>query len=123
MRVLAATLALLCAGFAAPARVDYTLRPEMAEGALQAVRVELAFRGDADGETQIELPSSWGGEGELWRGIDDLRVVGGATLAEGDSPATRVLRHTPNARVTLSYRITKTVRARQRRKGVVATAR
>lgn len=105
MRIFAAALALLCAGFAAPARVDYTLRPEVGDGALQAVRVELVFRGDADGETLIELPGSWGGEEELWRGVDALRVVRGATLADGDGPATRVLQHAPNARVTLSYRI------------------
>ena len=105
MRIFAAALALFCAGFAAPERVDYTLRPEMIEGALQAVRVEISFRGDADGETRLELPSSWGGEEELWRGVDDLRIVRGATLADGDGPAARVLRHEPSARITLSYRI------------------
>jgi|CXWL01.1.fsa_nt_gi predicted metalloprotease with PDZ domain len=109
MRVIAALLALMCAGFvvpaaAQPARVDYTLRPEMSAGAMQAMAVELSFTGDADGETNLALPSSWGGEEELWRVVADLSVAG-ATMVDGEGPGQRVLRHAPNARVMVRYRI------------------
>ncbi|GAM96673.1 Gll0821 protein [alpha proteobacterium U9-1i] len=105
MRVVAAALALFCAGFAAPDRVEYTLRPEMLDGAMRALGVSLTFTGDADGETVLELPSSWGGEEELWRGVDDLRAGDGASLGAGAGPQFRVLRYAPGARVSVSYRI------------------
>ena len=66
-RSIAVVLALfVCAGFAAPERIDYTLTPIMRAGALEAVQIDLRFRGEADGETMLALPSSWGGQEELW---------------------------------------------------------
>src|SRR5688572_6112502 len=95
---LAAAAVLACVGFAAPGRVDYVLSPVIVDGAQTAVAVELTFRGDPDGETRLELPNEWGGQSELYRGISDL-VVSGATLADGESAAERVLRHDPGARI------------------------
>jgi predicted metalloprotease with PDZ domain len=105
-RSIAVVLALfVCAGFAAPERIDYTLTPIMRAGALEAVQIDLRFRGEADGETALALPSAWGGQEELWRGIDDLTVVSGATLQPGATPAARTLTHRPNARIHLRYRV------------------
>jgi predicted metalloprotease with PDZ domain len=95
----------VCAGFAAPERIDYTLTPIMRAGALEAVQIDLRFRGEADGETALALPSAWGGQEELWRGIDDLTVVSGAALQPGATPAARTLTHRPNARIHLRYRV------------------
>ncbi|HYD86389.1 MAG TPA: hypothetical protein VEA80_02840 [Vitreimonas sp.] len=106
MRMLAAGVgALFCMGQAAPDRIDYTLTPVMADGALIAVQYDLRFRGEADGETSISLPSSWGGRDELWRSIDRLEAVSGAELGAGDGPARRLLRHRPGARIHLRYRV------------------
>ncbi|UPT62313.1 MAG: hypothetical protein M0D54_18415 [Hyphomonadaceae bacterium JAD_PAG50586_4] len=105
-RSIAVVLALfVCAGFAAPERIDYTLTPIMRAGALEAVQIDLRFRGEADGETMLALPSSWGGQEELWRGIGDLSVVSGATLQPGAAPAARTLTHRPNARIHVRYRV------------------
>lgn len=106
VRVLGLGLAaLLCTGQAAPERIEYTLTPVLQEGALVAVQYDLRFRGDADGETSLRLPQSWGGYDELWRGIDALEAVSGATISEGDGPGARVLTHRPNARLHMRYRV------------------
>jgi predicted metalloprotease with PDZ domain len=105
-QAIAAALALfVCAGFAAPERVAYTLTPIIRAGALEAVQIDLRFRGEADGETALALPDSWGGQDELWRGIADLTVVSGATLQPGEVAAARTLTHRPNARIHVRYRV------------------
>jgi predicted metalloprotease with PDZ domain len=97
---------LLCTA-QSPARssIQYQLTPIVQAGALRAVQVDLRFRGEADGETGLRLPSSWGGRDELWRSIDALSVVSGGTIAQGEGPAQRILTHRPNARIHVRYRI------------------
>lgn len=105
MRLLLAALSIvLCAAFAPAPRVEYTLSPVMRDGALQAIAVEFTFRGDADGETSITIPNEWASESELWRGIEGLAATGAQIIETGD-PGERVLRHRPNARVHVSYRV------------------
>lgn len=98
-------LAFLSVGMAPRERIDYTLTPILAGGALVAVEVDLRFRGEADGETALSLPDAWGGQAELYRAITALEAVSGAQLREGAGPAQRLLSHRPNARVHLRYRI------------------
>ncbi len=107
LRPLAAAFAFICcAGLASPSsRITYTLTPVMNDGALQAMQVDLVFRGQADGETTISLPDEWGGEEELWRGIEDLAVLAGASMRDGDVASERVLSHRPNARIHIRYRL------------------
>lgn len=106
LRTLALALGVfVCAGLASPPRVDYTFTPVMEAGVLSAVRIDLRFRGDADGETALRLPDEWGGQRELWRSIEALGVVSGAALADGESPARRVLTHAPNARIHVRYQV------------------
>lgn len=97
-----ATLALL--GAAKVPTVDYRLGVEAtADGKPPLVDVELTFRGDADGETRLDLPDHWASAKDLWRYVSDVQVQG-ATAAE-DGPAVRVLRHKPGARITVRYRV------------------
>lgn len=96
---------LFCASAAAPERIDYTLTPVLRDGALTAVEVDIRFRGEADGETELHLPDSWGGQDELWRSIDALGAVSGATMRAGETQHQRVLTHRPNARIHVRYRI------------------
>ncbi len=103
---IAALIALFaCAGFAAPERVEYTLTPVLEHGALSAVQIDLRFRGEADGTTALLLPDNWGGQQELWRAIEAIEVVSGATLHDDEEPATRSLTHRPNARIHVRYRV------------------
>ena len=107
LQPLAAALAFVfCAGLSAPSqRITYTLTPVIEDGALRAVQVDLAFRGQGDGETDLNLPNEWGGERELWRGIEGLTILEGAEMREGESPSQRVLTHAPNARIHVRYRV------------------
>lgn len=106
VRALALGLAaVFCMGQASPDRIDYTLTPILTNGALTAVQYDVRFRGDADGESALRLPGSWGGQNELWRSIEGLSVVSGATMTDGEGPNARVLTHRPNARVHLRYRL------------------
>jgi predicted metalloprotease with PDZ domain len=84
--------------------VRYQLSPVMERGTLKAVAVELRFKGEADGKTDLLLPDSWGGENELWRVVTDLKVTG-AEMQPIVGPAERTLRHSPGAAITVSYRV------------------
>jgi predicted metalloprotease with PDZ domain len=107
LQPLAAALAFVfCAGLSVPSqRITYTLTPVMEDGALQAVQIDLSFRGQGDGETGLRLPDEWGGEAELWRGIEALTIVSGAEMRDGERVNERVLTHEPNARIHVRYRV------------------
>jgi predicted metalloprotease with PDZ domain len=94
-----------CMGAAASPRIDYTLTPILQEGALQSVEIDLSFRGESDGESDLRLPDSWGGQNELWLGVSALEIVSGATMRDGQEPNQRVLTHRPNARIHVRYRV------------------
>lgn len=97
---------LVCASAAAPPRIDYTLTPIMEDDALSAVQIDLRFRGEADGESDLRLPDSWGGQDELWRSIQDLEIVSGASaIRTGEAANIRILTHRPNARIHVRYRV------------------
>lgn len=96
---------LLCVGAAAPPRIDYELTPVLENGALRAVQIDLTFRGDGDGESDLRLPNSWGGQEELWRSVEALEIVSGATMRDGEEPSQRLLTHRPNARIHVRYRV------------------
>jgi predicted metalloprotease with PDZ domain len=103
----AAALAFFCCtGFGIPSqRIEYVLTPLLQDGALQAVQIDLTFRGQGDGDTDLRLPDEWGGERELWRGVEGLAVLSGAEMRAGDSPSQRTLTHAPNARIHVRYRV------------------
>jgi len=104
--VMAALAFVLCTGLSVPSqRITYTLTPVMQNGALQAIQIDLTFRGQGDGETDLKLPGEWGGETELWRGIEGLTIVEGAQMRDGARPSERVLTHEPNARIHVRYRV------------------
>jgi predicted metalloprotease with PDZ domain len=107
LQPLAAALAFVfCAGLSVPSqRITYTLTPVTNDGALQAVQIDLSFRGQGDGETDLRLPDDWGGEIELWRGIEGLEMVSGALMRDGARVNERVLTHEPNARIHVRYRV------------------
>lgn len=99
--------ALWTAAAATAGEIRYTLTPEVEHGALRAIAIEMVLAGEADGETEIELPDSWGGKTELWRAISEFRVSGkGLKLDAGGSPSLKVLRHAPGATLTVRYRVT-----------------
>ncbi|XBQ17071.1 MAG: hypothetical protein ABL308_04145 [Oceanicaulis sp.] len=100
-------LSLLAAALqAATPGLDYTIAITASPDAPAAVTMTLQFSGDADGMTELVLPTSWGGEDDLWRGIEDLAVEGG-TLAAADpaAPGRRAVSHAPGAPLTVTWRV------------------
>ena len=86
----AAALALL--GAAKPEVVDYRLAFDAAAG--EGLTVELRLRGDADGETRLDVPA----------GLASDLAVSGAAMQTPDATH-RVLRHKPGAKLTIRYRV------------------
>ena len=84
--------------------VAYEVRLSGAPDAIEAFSVQMRFRGEADGETFLRLPTRWAGEAELWRGVAELRAEG-AQLSPTDHPALHRLSHAPEADITVSYQI------------------
>ena len=83
--------------------VDYTITiSETDAGSHVAMRLD--FDGEADGETVLHLPSEWGGQGELWNGVQELAVSGGEMHA-GETPDQIVLTHAPEAHLSVTYSI------------------
>lgn len=95
--------ACLLLGAAKVPTVDYRLGVEPQADKPPLLDVEIRFQGDADGETRLELPDHWASSKDNWRYLSDLQTKG-ATATE-DGPAARVLRHRPNARITVTYRV------------------
>ncbi len=90
---------------AADDTVRYALTPVLAKGKLEAAAITMRFRGDADGETVLQLPDSWGGKSKLYEGVQDLKVSGdGVTVAE-TGPGTRTIKHAPGTDLTVRYRV------------------
>jgi predicted metalloprotease with PDZ domain len=96
--VLAAAAACPAAATAAPDRspVLYSL----SVASKDSLAVQIRLRGDADGETRIDLPDRWAGTEELWRGLSGFSVTGGTLSGEG---AVRTIRHRPRAPLVLRY--------------------
>lgn len=69
-----------------------------------AIQVDLLFKGNAEGRTIIQLPSSSGNVKELYKYVKELKVRG-ATITPTEDPAKYIVLYPPNADVTLSYRI------------------
>ncbi len=86
----------------APPQISYAL---IFQGAGAPVGVNLAFTGDADGETLLVLPGDWGGETALYEALR-LNVIQGAEVAETDQPFELLLTHEPGAWITVNYDIT-----------------
>jgi predicted metalloprotease with PDZ domain len=100
--VLAAAAILLCAAKAPEqSTIRYKLTPGMWVDNLPAVEVDMRFRGDADGETVLALPSEWAGSTRLWEHVKLLEIHG-ATRLSGTYDRT-IIHHDPGARIRISY--------------------
>ncbi len=95
----------------APAALDiaYTMTV-MAAADGTRLTVDVTFRGNASGATEIELPSAWGGQEHLYDCIRNLAVLSqGATLADGASPSVKNVTHRPGQKLALRYEIVQDV--------------
>ncbi|MGZ8307957.1 MAG: M61 family metallopeptidase, partial [Allosphingosinicella sp.] len=102
--VLAASALLLTAAKPPEQRpVSYRITPVLQKDGSRVLDVRMRLRGDADGETELFLPSVWAGSSALWRHAKGLEIRGARRLAGTyDKP---VARHRPGARLKVRYRI------------------
>lgn len=102
---LVAAAALLLAAAKPPdeQRVSYRVTPALQRDGSRVLDVDMRFRGEADGETELFLPSVWAGSSELWRYDTGLEIRGAKRL--GGSYDKPLIRHRPGARLKVRYRI------------------
>jgi predicted metalloprotease with PDZ domain len=101
--LLAAAALLLTAARPDQRPIAYKMTPVAQPDGGRALDVEIRFRGDPDGETDLFLPSVWAGTSELWRHVTKLRIGGAKSIAGSfDHP---IVRHRPGARLRVRYRI------------------
>jgi predicted metalloprotease with PDZ domain len=100
-----AAVAILLALSGAPSPDTLRYQVQFSPSPSPAVQVELTFRGTATGETMLVLPSAWGGQADLHRGVRGLRASGGARL-EPTGRADRIrLIHPPGETVTVAWSV------------------
>lgn len=102
--MMASSAAALVMALQTAPQVHYQLSIEEGADTRPVVTVELRFDGETDGSTDLYLPDNWGGESELWNGIESL-VVEGADVSQGDDARVRVLTHAPGAALTVRYQL------------------
>ena len=86
--------AVLMLGAAKPTSVDYRLGVEAVAGQAPIIDVEIRLRGDADGETRLQMPD----------GVAIEPRIEGARAQTAEA-GVRVLRHRPGAKLTVRYQV------------------
>jgi predicted metalloprotease with PDZ domain len=99
------TAALTTGSAHAAEAIRYTLSPVIERGKLSSLTVEMALTGESDGETELDLPTEWGGQSALWRGVSRFRVEGATRVVTDDNPARRIVQHPPSATLKVRYRL------------------
>lgn len=70
------------------------------------VHIEVVFEGDADGESGISLPSSWGGQDNLEGAIRNLKLLpASARLVDTDTAHVKKITHNPKAQLRIQYEL------------------
>ena len=88
--------------------LDYVLVPELENGALSAVRLQMTVMANSEGRTRLRLPVSWGGGSDFYKRLDDLTIEGADTV-ESPSPMERLIVSEPGARLSITYRVKKNI--------------
>ena len=86
-----------------PSDLDFVIRRESrAQG--YALVIDAGFTADASGRTELDLPSSWGGQKDLWKDLSGLSAASpGASIEPGPTPDHPTLVSPPGARVSVRY--------------------
>ncbi|SFO48337.1 hypothetical protein [Sphingomonas sp. OK281] len=105
MKYLAVALVPFLLGAApAPDVVDYTLAPELHDGTITALSVEVRFQGDKSGTTTFDWGDSWAGEEKLGQWARNLTVEGAQTTAPAPHGG-RIIHSAPGAPLVVRYRV------------------
>lgn len=81
-----------------------TIRPAPAHSSTE-LRITLRFRGEADGETVLHLPTDRYGTPNVHEAITSVTAAGSASVVQGEEEHQRLVRHPPAGVVDVSYTI------------------
>lgn len=70
-----------------------------------ALQVRLETTGDADGTTDIRLPSRFGAARHLYRGISRLRCASGHPVVQSPDSLSWLVQHPPGATLVMTYEV------------------
>lgn len=87
-----------------PPPVAYTLSPEMKDGALSDLKIEIRFHADRSGTTELAWARRWAGEHKLWQWARDL-TVDGAERVQDEGQGRWRIQAAPGAPITVRYRV------------------
>ena len=84
-------------------KLGYTFTPDLT-GAVPTLHVELTFDGNSAGTTTLVLPTTWAGQIDLFKSIENLRSLDPAgTVTATKSPGKVQVRYPPNRPVRIAY--------------------
>ena len=85
--------------------LKFTLKPVF-DGNQLYFRIDLKFRGEADGTTNLILPNRWGGQPKLYQGIKNLTTSSpNAKISDTDEPHIKIITHRPNQILQIRYEL------------------
>lgn|GEM_PF-494192 len=87
-----------------PEAVRYTLAPELSDGAISALRIQVNFRADESGTTQFGWDGGWAGNQTLWQWARDFRVSGAVAVEKVTDGRWRI-KAIPGTELTATYKI------------------
>ena len=83
--------------------VRYRLSPEVNNGVVSTLAVEVKFNADRSGRTVVDLPDTSVGHHDLWRFVSGISAQG--AIVQDDGPAKRILISAPGTPITLRYQV------------------
>jgi predicted metalloprotease with PDZ domain len=88
-----------------PTRIGYEATPRWSDGAPK-IKIAVNFKGDKSGATKIRMPSQFGGQSELYKSVQNLKLLTpNAQIADGEQPEIKIVKHASGAEIRLEYEI------------------
>ena len=88
------------------AQIKYEITPALRTESPK-LKIILSFKGDESGATKIRLPLEFGGQSELYRCVENLRVVSSNfSIKNTEQPEIKIVEHEKGAIVRLAYDLT-----------------
>lgn len=86
-------------------QVFYEVSPNLQNNDVK-LKIKLSFKGDKSGVTKVKLPSEFAGQFELFKAVQNLKIVNGnAKLIDTEKPEIKKITHLPNEKITVEYEL------------------
>lgn len=84
--------------------VQYTLAPELSNGKITALKVQVRFQANASGTTEFGWADEWAAQDKLWQWARDFDITGAKAVEKVGAGHWRI-QATPNTYLTATYKI------------------